>query len=201
MIKTFKGDRISLGEFVTILTLRNAVKNKTTEKKMKNQISRTTLYLTRGAIIAAMYVILTYVSMAFGLDKGVIQFRISEALCILPFFLPEAVLGLYVGCILSNILTGCMLWDVIFGSLATLIGACGARLLHKLPKKLLWLVPLPNVIANTAIVPFILRYVYGSPDSLGFMMLTVGVGEVVCSLVLGTVLIYSLKKVRFFNGQ
>jgi uncharacterized membrane protein len=201
LIKTFKGDRISLGEFVTILTLRNAVKNKTTEKKMKNQISRTTLYLTRGAIIAAMYVILTYVSMAFGLDKGVIQFRISEALCILPFFLPEAVLGLYVGCILSNILTGCMLWDVIFGSLATLIGACGARLLHKLPKKLLWLVPLPNVIANTAIVPFILRYVYGSPDSLSFMMLTVGVGEVVCSLVLGTVLIYSLKKVRFFNGQ
>ena len=168
---------------------------------MKNQISRTTLYLTRGAIIAAMYVILTYVSMAFGLDKGVIQFRISEALCILPFFLPEAVLGLYVGCILSNILTGCMLWDVIFGSLATLIGACGARLLHKLPKKLLWLIPLPNVIANTAIVPFILRYVYGSPDSLSFMMLTVGVGEVVCSLVLGTVLIYSLKKVRFFNGQ
>ena len=166
---------------------------------MKNSLSRTTLYLTRGAVIAAMYVVLTYISMAFGLDKGVIQFRLSEALCILPFFLPEAVAGLFVGCILSNMLTGCLLWDVIFGSTATLIGAVGARALKKMPRGLLWLVPIPNAISNTVIVPFVLRYVYACPDALPFMMLTVGIGEAVCGVLLGTVLIYSLTRASFLK--
>ena len=166
---------------------------------MKTSLSRTTLFLTRGAVIAAMYVVLTYVSMAFGLDKGVIQLRFSEALCILPFFLPEAVIGLYVGCFLSNILTGCLLWDVIFGSLATLLGAIGAYAIGRASKKLWWLISVPNIVANTIIVPFVLRYVYGSPDSLPFMFLTVGIGEILASGVIGTVLLCSLKRSPVFK--
>lgn len=186
---------------MTILTPSQTVKNKTTEIfcTMKKSLSRTTLILTRGALIAAMYVVLTYVSMALGLDKGVIQLRFSEALCVLPFFLPEAILGLYVGCFLSNILTGCLLWDVIFGSLATLIGAALAYAIGRVSKKLWWLIPIPNILSNTLIVPFVLRYVYASADSLPFMFMTVGIGEVLASGVLGTVLLCSLKKTSLFN--
>ena len=82
-----------------------------------------TIYTTRGALIAAIYVALTAIASAVGLSSGAIQFRISEALCILPIFMPEAVPGLFIGCLISNVLSGCVVWDVIFGSLATLIGA------------------------------------------------------------------------------
>ena len=95
----------------------------------------TTLYLTRGALIAALYVSLTYASSLFGLSSGAIQFRLSEMLCILPVFMPEAVVGLTLGCLIANLLTGAVVWDIIFGSLATLMGAVGARLLSKLPDK------------------------------------------------------------------
>ena len=84
---------------------------------------KSTLYLTRGALVTALYVALTYLATLFGLSSGVIQFRFSEALCVLPIFMPEAVLGLTVGCLLSNIISGCVIWDIIFGTLATLIGA------------------------------------------------------------------------------
>ena len=103
---------------------------------------KTTLYLVQAALIAAMYVALTYLSNMAGLW----EVRFSEALCILPYFTGAAVPGLTVGCVLANILTGCPLWDVVFGSLATLIGAYIARLLHK---KSWWLAPWPNIIANT----------------------------------------------------
>ena len=119
---------------------------------------KTTLYLVQAALIAAMYVALTYLSNMAGLW----EVRFSEALCILPYFTGAAVPGLTVGCVLANILTGCPLWDVVFGSLATLIGAYIARLLHK---KSWWLAPWPNIIANTIAVPLILRYVYTDVSS------------------------------------
>jgi len=156
-----------------------------------------TLYLTRGAMIAALYVAFTYLSSVFALDKGAIQFRISEALCILPAFLPEAVLGLTVGCILANLATGSLALDIVFGSIATLIGALGARLLRHLPKKLAWLIPLPTILSNAIIIPFIIKYVYMTEGLFWFFFLTVGLGELVCAGILGTVLYYSLKKVRF----
>ena len=84
-----------------------------------------------AAITAASYVVLTYIANAFGLASGAIQIRLSEALTILPVFSPYAIPGLFVGCILANTLTGCALWDVIFGSIATLIGAIGTYLLRK----------------------------------------------------------------------
>jgi uncharacterized membrane protein len=158
-----------------------------------------TLYLTRGSLIAALYVALTYVSALFGLAGGTIQFRLSEMLCILPLFLPEATIGLTVGCLLANILTGAVLWDVIFGTLATLIGALGARLLRKLPEKLKFIATLPTIFANAVIVPFVLIFAYGAPDAYWFLFLTVGLGELVCAGILGALLYYSLSKTKIFR--
>jgi uncharacterized membrane protein len=148
------------------------------------------LYLTEASMIAALYVCLTYLAQLLGLASGVIQFRISEALCILPVFTPAAIPGLFVGCLLSNVLTGCLPWDILFGSLATLIGASAAYLIRRHPM----LAPLPNIASNTVIVPFVLRYVYGAPDSLPFLFLTVGIGEIVCGGALGILLYLLLKK-------
>lgn len=147
-------------------------------------------------MIAALYVALTYFSSLFGLANGAIQFRISEALCILPIFLPEAVPGLFVGCLISNLITSANVFDIIFGSLATLIGAVGARLLRKLPARLLWTATLPTVLSNMLIVPPVLIFAYGVTDAYLWLVLTVGIGEIVCAGVGGTVLGYSLKKTK-----
>lgn len=151
--------------------------------------------LTRGALVAALYVVLTYVSALFGLASGAIQLRISEALCVLPLFMPEAVFGLFVGCLISNLLTTAVIWDVIFGSLATLIGALGAYLVGRCGKKFATLAPLPTVLANAIIVPFVLRFAYGAPEALYFLIFTVGIGEVLSAWVLGLVLYSALKRI------
>ncbi len=143
------------------------------------------LYLTQAAMIAAVYVVLTYLVNLLGLASGAIQGRISEALTILPAFTPAAIPGLFVGCLLSNTLTGCALWDIVFGSVATLLGALGTYLLRKKHPLLL---PTPPIAANTLIVPFVLQYVYGVPDSIPYLMLTVGIGEVISCGILGLIL-------------
>ena len=143
------------------------------------------LFITQAAMIAAIYTILTYFINAFGLANGAIQVRISEALTILPAFTPAAIPGLFVGCILSNTLTGCAIWDIIFGSLATLIGALGTWFLRK---RFFVLLPLPPILANALIIPFILHYVYEAPGSILYLMLTVGVGEILSCGILGLLL-------------
>ena len=148
-------------------------------------------------MIAALYVALTYLSSLVGLDKGAIQFRISEMLCILPAFFPEAVIGLTIGCALANLVTGSMALDIVFGSLATLLGALGVRALRKLPKKLSWLIPLPTILANAVIVPFVIKYVYLTEGLYWIFFLTVGLGELVCAGILGMMLYYSIKKSKF----
>lgn len=154
-----------------------------------------TIYTTRGALIAALYVALTSLATVLGLSSGVIQFRISEALCILPIFFPEAIPGLFIGCIISNLMVpGVAIWDIIFGSLATLIGAIGARKLRLLPEKYKWVATLPTILANMIIVPLVLIYAYGVPDAYLFLMFTVGIGEVVCAGIGGSGLYYLLKK-------
>ena len=163
---------------------------------MKRKNLSSALYITRGAIVAAMYVALTYLASILGLSSGVIQFRISEALCVLPIFMPEAIPGLAIGCLLSNALTGCVFWDVVFGTVATLIGAVGAYLLRKLPGRLVWLATLPTVLANAIIVPFVLMYAYGIEGGYFYFMLTVGIGEVVCATIGGTILYFAMKKAR-----
>ena len=119
----------------------------------KNQ----TRELTMGGMIAALYVVLTFVAQALGLASGAIQVRLSEALTILPVFTAAAVPGLTVGCVLANLITGCAMWDVVFGSLATLLGAIGTRLLRSKPL-IAWI---PPVLSNTIIVPIVLMKVYG----------------------------------------
>lgn len=161
--------------------------------------NKKTLYLVRGAMIAAFYVALTYLSSLFGLANGAIQFRLSEMLCILPMFFPEATLGLFIGCILSNLLTSVVIWDIIFGSVATLIGAIGARLLRKLPKKLIFLATIPTTLSNAVIIPFVLIYAYGVTDGYFYLMLTVGLGELVCASVGGTAFYYVFKKYQRFT--
>ena len=151
-------------------------------------------YLAQAGIIAALYVVFTLIANAAGLASGVIQVRISEALTVLPFFTPAAIPGLFLGCLLSNIIGGCVIWDIIFGSIATLLGALGTYAIRKkLPD---WCAAIPPIIANTLIVPFVLSYAYEVPDSIPFLMLTVGAGEVISCGILGILLLKLLKPHR-----
>lgn len=146
--------------------------------------------LCRGALIAAMYVALTVLAAQLGLSSGVIQLRLSEALCVMPLFTAAAVPGLAVGCFLANALTGAVALDVVMGAAATLIGALGTYALRRRPLPAL----LPPILANTVIVPWVLRYGYGVPDAIWYMMLTVGAGEVLSVGVLGFLLYLSLRR-------
>ena len=121
------------------------------------------------------------------------KIRISEALTILPLFTPAAIPGLFVGCLVGNILGGAILPDIIFGSIATLIGAIGTYMLRQQRPVF---GTLPPIIANIVIVPFVLRYGYGVALPIPFMMLTVGIGEVASCLVLGLVLYTALSRYR-----
>lgn len=149
-------------------------------------------FLTKAAVIAALYVVLTLLANALGLANYAVQLRFSEALTILPYFTPAAIPGLFIGCLLSNILTGAMPLDILFGSVATLLGALGTYLLrrHK------WLAPLPPIAANTLIVPFVLAYVYRFEGSVPYFMLTVGIGELLSCGILGILLLQLLEKYR-----
>lgn len=150
-----------------------------------------TAFLSQAAMIAAVYVVLTYVFAPFSF--GEIQVRIAEALTILPLFTPAAVPGLFIGCLIGNILGGAILPDIFFGSIATLIGAFGTYLLrNQLPV----LAPLPPILANTVIVPFILHFGYGVALPIPFLMLTIGIGEILSCGVLGIILYIALKKYK-----
>lgn len=150
-----------------------------------------TRYLVQAAMIAAVYVVLTYLVNALGWASGAVQLRLSEALTVLPFFLPSAVPGLWCGCLLANLLTGCAPWDIVFGSLATLLGAIGTRALrHRSP----YLACVPPILANTLIIPFVLRLVYGDATPMGFLFFTVGLGEVLSCGLCGTALLFVLRR-------
>ena len=158
---------------------------------MSKSYRNTAAYITKAAFIAALYVVLTELSAQFGLSgTNVIQFRLSEALTILPFFTSAAIPGLVIGCLLSNILTGAVVWDVIFGTVATLLGAVVTYALRKYK----WLAPIPPILANTIIVPFVLRFAYGFEDAFWFLALTVFIGEFVCCGVLGMLLLFAINK-------
>ena len=154
----------------------------------KNQ----TLFLTQAAMIATIYVVLTGIAAGFDLANGAIQVRFSEALTVLPFFTPAAVPGLTIGCLLSNILFSGNIFDIIFGTLATLIGAVGTRMLRKSR----WLCSIPPIISNALIIPPVLTFAYHIPGGIPFQMLTVGAGEVICCLIFGQILISALMPAR-----
>ena len=163
---------------------------------MKN---KNVLYLTQAAMIAALYVVLTMIANALGIASGNIQVRFSEALTVLPFLTPAAVPGLFIGCLIANLVTGAMLPDIIFGSLATLIGAIGTWMLGKAAlgkdekqKKLFtWLSPL----ANAVIIPPVLKYAYGIIP-MWFSVITVTAGEIISCGIFGLILLAALKKYK-----
>ncbi len=154
-----------------------------------------TLFLTQAAVIAALYVILTLLSALLGLSSGAIQLRLSEALTILPIFTPAAVPGLFIGCFFANLLTGCALWDIILGSLATLIGAVGTYFFKKHPV-LAFSCP---IMANTLIIPPVLNLVYDLPNGLIFLYASVGLGELTSCAALGLLIYFPLKKRNLFK--
>lgn len=153
--------------------------------------------ITQGAAIAAMYTVLTIFAGAFNLAGGAIQLRISEALTILPYFTISAVPGLFIGCLISNIILGGVIWDIIFGSLATLIGAIITYFLRRKNK---FLAPIGPIVSNTLIIPFVLSYAYGVEEAMWFLFLTIGAGEFLSCGIFGTLLLKSLEKYKMiFN--
>ncbi len=158
------------------------------------------LYLTQSALVSALYVALTWLSNVVGLASGAVQVRISEALCVLPAFMPASIPGLFLGCLISNLSMGSHVLDIILGSLATLVGAiCTSKLKNK------FLAPIPAVASNTLIVPFVILYCYTAPEARNvntyfLTALGVGVGEVISAYILGVILYVALEKRRnIFN--
>ena len=151
-----------------------------------------TYFIVQAAVIAALYVVLTIFASGFDLASGAIQCRFSEALTILPFFTPAAIPGLAIGCLLSNIFLGSALPDIVFGTLATLIGCVGTYALRKHR----FLCSLPPVISNAIIIPFVLKYAYGVGDIIPYLMVTVGIGEIISCVVFGEILLNALYPVR-----
>lgn len=169
-------------------------------RSRQNTIKRVR-FICLAAIIAAMYVALTYLAMALGLDKNAIQIRFSESLIVLAFITPAAIPGLYIGCLLANILTACAPLDILIGPLATLVGAAGAYLIGRMSNKRLarWLCTVPNIIANTIIVTIVCYICYTAPEAqtpsiIPFYASTIAIGEVISCGILGTILLFSAEK-------
>ncbi len=155
---------------------------------MEKENRKTALYLTQSAVTAALYVALTLIFQP--ISFGAVQVRVSEMLTVLPRFTSAAVPGLFIGCLLANILGGAVVIDVVFGSLATLAGAVIAYLLRKNR----WLVPLPSVVANAITVPLVLKYAYAVDLPLPAIILYVAIGEVISCYILGEIFISAVQK-------
>lgn len=159
--------------------------------------SKRARYLVDGALIGALYALLTFITWPIG--SGLMQCRLSEAMCILPVFTPAAIPGLFVGCLLSNLLAGALLYDVIFGSLATLLASVCTFFIakHIKGKRLLSaLAPLPAVVINALVIGALLRFVYALPGPITFFacVLSVGAGQVLACYGLGIPLLLFLYK-------
>lgn len=155
---------------------------------MKKQVR----FITYAAIIAAIYILLTVLLRP--ISFGAVQVRVAEGLTILPFFTPAAIPGLAVGCLLGNFLGGADVLDIVFGTIATTIGAFGSYLLRRYK----YLVPIPPIVANTLIIPFILSFAYGAEQSVGVLMLFVGGGEILSCGILGIGLLLTLNRYRSY---
>lgn len=161
------------------------------------------LFITQSAVIAALYAALTYVSSAMGLAYGPIQFRLSEALCILPVFTPAAIPGLAVGCLLANIGSPYGIIDIVIGTSATLSAAVLTRVLRNITVKSFPLLSsLMPVIFNCLFVGAEIAYFLPKGTRIsGFFIsfLEVGAGEIICAVILGYFLYRALKKRNVFK--
>lgn len=151
---------------------------------------RSVLFITQAAMIAAIYVVLVFAFQPISFSQ--IQFRIAESLTILPFFTPAAIPGVTIGCFLGNLLSGADILDIVFGPIATLIGAIGSYALRKNK----FLVPIPPIISNAIIIPWVLRYAYFETAPISLMMATVGLGQIVSCGILGLLLLFALDKYK-----
>ena len=154
---------------------------------------KATRYLALSGIIAALYVVLT-ISFA-PISYGAVQFRISEALTVLPFIFPPAIPGLTIGCVISNIYSP-MIWDIIIGSSATLVAAVITYYMGR--SKLQWMkfiAPMPAVIVNAIVVGAELTYLMAIGNTLIYNILMVGLGELVVCYVLGLPLLLGVQRV------
>ena len=169
-----------------------------------NKRRKRTVFICEAAIIAALYVALTWLSTLLGLSSGAIQCRFSEALCVLPFFTASAIPGLGIGCLISNVMAAGNPFDIVFGTVATVLGALGTYALRRISFGK-WLVSIPPILSNTLIIPFVLRFTYtwGVENSIFYYMLTVGAGEVISVGILGTALFFALEphKKRIFYTE
>lgn len=159
---------------------------------MKNKKNSKTTFIVRGALIASLYVVLTFIANSVGLASGAIQIRLSEALTLLPVIFPEAIGGLTIGCFVANMLTGCAVPDIVFGSVATLIGAY----LTYVFRKNRFAATLPPIVSNALIVPFVLKFAYGLGDAWWYLCITVAIGEIVSCGVLGNILLNAINKTQ-----
>lgn len=156
--------------------------------------------LTLAAMVAALYAVMSYFGNIFGLTFGPVQFRFAEALTVLPFLFPVTIPGLFVGCLITNLLSPYGPIDIVLGSLATLIAAVWtSRVKHK------WLAPLPPVICNTVLVGFTIGlaeaggFTAALPAAWAYNGLSVGVGELGVCYVLGMLLLAALPKIGYFR--
>jgi uncharacterized membrane protein len=154
---------------------------------MKN---KKTLFLTEAAMIAAIYTVLVLIFQP--ISFGPVQFRIAEMLTVLPFFTPAAIPGVSIGCFLSAVLTAADILDMIFGSLATLIAAI---LSYKL-RRYKYLIPVPPIVVNAMIIPWVLKYAYFEEKSVPFMVLTVGAGQLIVVGIIGMSFLLLLEKLK-----
>lgn len=162
-----------------------------------NSSAKSTTSIVTAALIAALYTVLTYATSFIPTIGGVFQFRIAEALTVLPYFTSAAIPGLSIGCLLANILTGAGIYDIVFGTLATVIGAIGTWLLRK--RK--WLAAVPPILANMIIMPIVIAYLSNSPESIPFFAFSVGLGELICCGILGMLLLFALEKRGIFSKK
>jgi len=146
--------------------------------------------ISKAGLMASLYIVLTFITNMFGLANGAIQIRISEALTILPAVMPTAIPGVTIGCLISNIITGCTPVDIVFGTLATLIGAIGTYVLRNNK----YLAVIPPIVANTIIVPVVLMYSTGTQLNFWFCAFTVCIGEIISCAILGLFLLKQIEK-------
>ena len=149
-----------------------------------------------AGVVGAAYAVLSYFAAIFGVAFSAVQCRFSEALCVLPFLFPETAWGLFIGCLAANLLSPYGLPDIVFGSLATLLGALWTRRMHSAR-----LAPLPPVICNAVIVGAVIAwestgFTAAFPALFAYNALTIGIGEALACCILGGLLLRLLPRIR-----
>lgn len=156
-------------------------------------------FLAEAGVIAALYFVLTIAvaPLSFG-QLGMIELRISEALCVLPFFTSAAVPGLFIGCAIANIFSFLGIIDVIAGSLATLAAAALTCFI-----KNKWLLPLPSILINAITIGVILHFFYFTQFPVWMPILYIGIGQTIACYAFGMPLFFLLNKhkSKLFTGR